>query len=136
MKSDGYVYFIKEFHSNTYKIGKAKNLENRLKIFEVKLPFEWELVHSIKSDDYSLDEKLAHLFFKKKRVRGEWFNLNESDLELIKRKDFHKRLRAQTLETRKTGRHTIRTVSGGNTTLDDLIKQIKENAELFNLTFD
>ncbi|MEM5009372.1 GIY-YIG nuclease family protein [Niallia taxi] len=89
-KVEGYIYFIKEFHTNTYKIGKAKNIENRLRLFGVKLPFKWELIHSIKSFDYSLAEKEFHKLFKEKRIKGtEWFHLTQEDIENIKANRFN-----------------------------------------------
>lgn len=86
---EGYIYVIKEFHSNTYKIGKSKNIEDRLRMFNVKLPFKWELVHSVKTDDYTLSEKLIQDLFSDKRIKGtEWFNLDDKDLEIIKSNNF------------------------------------------------
>ena len=91
---EGYIYFIKEFHSNTYKIGKSKNIVERLRMFNVKLPFEWELIHSIKVDDYSLIEKLIHKEFSDKRISGtEWFNLDEEDIERIKNNDISEEIK-------------------------------------------
>ncbi|MCR6096897.1 GIY-YIG nuclease family protein [Salipaludibacillus agaradhaerens] len=87
---EGYVYLIKEFHSNTYKIGKAVNVENRLKIFNVKLPFKWELIHTIKCKDYHRAETKAHNIFSTKRVNGEWFDLSDGDVEEIKSDSFKK----------------------------------------------
>lgn len=87
--TEGYVYFIKEFHSNTYKIGKAKNIEDRLRMFNVKLPFEWELFHSIKTSDYTVAEKLIQKEFASKRIKGsEWFELDDNDLKKIKENNF------------------------------------------------
>lgn len=86
---EGYVYFIKEFHTNTYKIGKSKSIEERLRMFNVKLPFEWEITHFIKTSDYSLAEKLIHRMFDKKRINGtEWFELTEDDIQDIKHNKF------------------------------------------------
>jgi predicted transcriptional regulator len=92
-KRDGYVYFIKEFHTNTYKIGKAKNIENRLRMFNVKLPFEWEMVHHIETSDYSLAEKLIHKMYDNKRIeRTEWFELTKQNIKDIKDNKFDKEI--------------------------------------------
>lgn len=82
--NEGYVYIVKEFHTNTYKIGKTKNLTKRLNIFDVKLPFRWELINSIKFEDYSYGETLLHRFFSDKRIDNtEWYDLSEDDLRMI-----------------------------------------------------
>lgn len=87
--AEGYVYLIHEYHKYSYKIGKAKNVENRLRIFNVKLPFEWDLVHTIPSKDYHATEKLLHEAFKAKRIKDtEWFELDETDVERFKRAEF------------------------------------------------
>ena len=75
----GYVYIIKS--KLGYKIGKTKNIKNRLKIFDVKLPFEFEIKHYIKTVNYNELEKHLHSYFIDKNINGEWFDLNLSDIE-------------------------------------------------------
>jgi len=81
---NGYVYLLKEVNGEHHKIGKTIDLKNRIKMFNVKLPFEVELIHTIRADDYDLAEELAHIHFAKKRVKGEWFLLDEQDIENFK----------------------------------------------------
>lgn len=76
----GYIYFIKELFSGRIKIGKTKNLQQRLKLFSVKLPFEIELLHYVKTNNPSYVENLFHEFFEEKRVNGEWFELDVDDI--------------------------------------------------------
>jgi hypothetical protein len=78
----GYVYVIKSQYG--YKIGKTVNLKERTRLFEVKLPFPIEVVHSTYFDDYTAAESFFHRMFASKRLEGEWFNLNNDDLEVIK----------------------------------------------------
>lgn len=81
-KKDGYIYLIKsEFGS--YKIGRTKNLPERLNLFGVKLPFEIELTNAIYVDDMHFFEGWLHRHFEGYRVGGEWFNLEEHDIELL-----------------------------------------------------
>lgn len=95
---EGYVYIIKEYHSNTYKIGKAKNIENRLRMFNVKLPFKWELIHTIKTDDYTLTEKLIQDVFIHNRIKGtEWFDLTNEDVTKIKNNEFNEEIKKHIL---------------------------------------
>jgi hypothetical protein len=74
----GYVYLIRSEHG--YKIGKTKNLNQRLSTFGLKLPFPIELVHALRSNDITRCEWHFHDRFKRKRINGEWFRLTEEDI--------------------------------------------------------
>jgi len=78
----GYVYLIWSKHG--YKIGKAINVRNRTRLFEVKLPFPIEVEHYARFDDYTHAERSLHLHFDHKRLEGEWFALNDEDIAFIK----------------------------------------------------
>ena len=78
----GYVYLI--WSQYGYKIGKAVNVQTRTKLFNVKLPFPIRVEHYAKFDDYSQAERSLHVHFDAKRLEGEWFDLNEEDVALIK----------------------------------------------------
>lgn len=79
----GYVYLLKS-STAFWKIGKTKNPVDRRKTFSVKLPFEVQYAHLIYCHDMNKLEKEMHIIFKKKRVDGEWFSLNEDDVRWIK----------------------------------------------------
>jgi len=87
-KRVGYVYILRS-SSGYYKIGRTKNPDDRLKTFSVKLPFEVEYEHVIATDDMVELEKAFHMLFEKKRVEGEWFDLNAEDIEILKLSDTH-----------------------------------------------
>lgn len=83
----GYVYLIKANLPggySSYKIGHSRDIENRLKIFNVKLPFEFDLIHLIETADMRELERMFHRQFQSKRVNGEWFDLSADDVEWIK----------------------------------------------------
>lgn len=79
----GYVYLVGAENGN-YKIGKAKNVDERVNTFGVKLPIKTWLVHSFASNDYSKAEAALHEQFAEKRTHGEWFLLAGEDVEYIK----------------------------------------------------
>ena len=79
----GFVYLLKG-ETGQYKIGKAKNPENRLKTFTVKLPFHVEYVCTIRTVDMRELEQALHEQFADKRIDGEWFDLATEDIEYIK----------------------------------------------------
>lgn len=80
----GYVYLLKEVNGIHHKIGRTINPKNRLKTFSVKLPYQVEYVHVIQTDDmYTLEYEL-HTRYASKRVDGEWFLLDETDIAEIR----------------------------------------------------
>lgn len=83
-KAPGFVYFVQEYMNGSFKIGKTKNLEKRMNIFGVKLPFENKLIFLIKTGNHHQTEAAFHKHFSEKRLEGEWFALNKDDLAWIK----------------------------------------------------
>jgi Meiotically up-regulated gene 113 len=78
----GYVYLMKSEYG--YKIGKTVNIKSRTQLFSVKLPFPIELLHYAWFEDYSKAENDFHSQFSEKRLEGEWFALDSSDIKAIK----------------------------------------------------
>jgi len=76
-----FVYFIKSDYG--FKIGKTKDLNNRLNVFGVKLPFKVELHSYIETIRMNDCESFFHQVFYDRQINGEWFNLDENDLVLI-----------------------------------------------------
>jgi len=84
MKRLGYLYVIR--HNNLFKIGSARNLTNRLTQLRTAAPY-LQRVHSILSPEYKSLERWLHMYFNRKRVIGEWFDLDEADIAFIKTVD-------------------------------------------------
>lgn len=81
----GYVYLLAVPNSpGLYKIGRAANPENRLRTFNVKLPFPVHFEHVIKCADMYQQESMLHKLFVNQRVNGEFFNLSSADVSFIK----------------------------------------------------
>lgn len=78
----GYVYLIRA-ETGQYKIGMSTRIGKRIRFFEIKLPFEIELVHSISCEDCAWTERQLHERYADKRIKGEWFALNADDVEEI-----------------------------------------------------
>jgi len=82
---NGFVYLLKTPLDGTlFKIGKASNPYNRLKTFNVKLPFPIQYECLIQTTDMSLLERELHTKFASKRLDGEWFRLDQEDVEYIR----------------------------------------------------
>lgn len=77
-----YVYFIQSEYG--YKIGKTKDIKQRLNTFGVKLPFKFSLFSYIETKRMDDCELYFHDLFSDRRINGEWFNLKEYDFETIK----------------------------------------------------
>ena len=75
------VYLMIDKNTGLYKIGRSKKPEFREKTLQsekptIELLFNW---HAFNKDELNL-----HKIFEEKRIRGEWFDLNYSDIDTIK----------------------------------------------------
>jgi len=75
------VYVMIDKNTGYYKIGRSKNPLRRERTLQSEKP-TIEMLFNY--DARVKDEKLLHDIFKQKRVRGEWFDLNGSDLIKIR----------------------------------------------------
>ena len=78
----GFVYIIKV--NDFYKIGRATNINGRMKRYITENPYETELIFKKEVDDYVKVEEFLLEKFKDKRVRSEWFKLTEDDIKWVK----------------------------------------------------
>lgn len=84
IKSKGLVYILK--FSDAYKIGFTTNLKRRLHEFtKIALPYEPELLMTINTNYPQHLERMLHKRFEKKRLKGEWFSLESTDLMFIEK---------------------------------------------------
>jgi hypothetical protein len=78
----GFVYVFKFY--GFYKIGCTTNVERRAADLFANHPIKPELIWVIHSDEHTKLERRLHCMFAKKRRDGEWFELDEFDLEELK----------------------------------------------------
>lgn len=84
-KRGQYVYILQDIDVSGFcKIGKTNNPAKRLYDFGVKLPFRVQLIHIIQTDNMALLESILHRRYIRKRIRGEWFALEQGDIDTIK----------------------------------------------------
>lgn len=76
-----FVYII-ESHFGM-KIGQSKNIVNRTKVFNVKMPFKWSFLSIFVCKNSKNMEKFLHKVFSSKRINGEWFDLDYDDINNI-----------------------------------------------------
>jgi len=89
MPKEGFIYFLKS-ELGYCKIGRSSNLPKRMQTFAVKLPFRVELFHSFYAADSIEAERFLHRMIDYLRVNGEWFLLNDSQLQLFLPISFYK----------------------------------------------
>lgn len=78
----GEVYLYKSDHY--YKIGKTYDSVRRGSELRIQLPKPVALIHSIKTVDPSGIETYWDKRFELKRMNGEWFNLDRTDVNEFK----------------------------------------------------
>lgn len=82
----GYVYIIQaDISGSPCKIGMSKNVPDRIRTFSVKLPFAIKLIHFFPCDNPRKAESVLHKIYteENKKINGEWFQLNERDVEYL-----------------------------------------------------
>lgn len=82
----GVVYVLKSAYG--YKVGRTRNVPARMRAFGVHLPFFYTIPLCAWFDDCVLAEGRYHDVFRSQRINGEWFDLSEDDIELIRSRQF------------------------------------------------
>ena len=72
-KKNGYIYVVKI--GEYVKVGRAKNLDNRLKVYKSFPPFAYELLLSKKVEDCYFFERAIQKCLLEYQIKGEWFEL-------------------------------------------------------------
>jgi hypothetical protein len=75
------VYILKT-GKNLFKIGKTRDLRKRLAGYHTHLPILFRVVRQYPAENMQELEESLHIVFQHKRVKGEWFQLNEGDLQI------------------------------------------------------
>ena len=83
MPQPGYVYLLRG--KDYYKIGlTTREVAERVSEFSPRLPFEVEMIHSLRVEDVYAAETYLHQRFADKRLNGEWFELSDEDVAWIR----------------------------------------------------
>lgn len=82
----GYVYVLQSAYG--FKVGRTRNVPNRMRAFGVHLPILYTIPLCAWFDDHIEAESRYHRLFAEKRINGEWFALVDQDIELIRRRGF------------------------------------------------
>ncbi|WP_062469502.1 GIY-YIG nuclease family protein [Variovorax boronicumulans] len=82
----GYVYVLKSAFG--CKVGRTRNVPSRMRTFGVKLPIVYTIPLCAWFDDHIAAETAYHRLFGDKRINGEWFDLSDDDVGLIRSRSF------------------------------------------------
>lgn len=79
------VYFVKEEkrdekEHNRIKVGKSKNIDARIGTLQVGNSDELKLVDYFETNNLSQVENAVHKYMEDNNIRGEWFELNDDEL--------------------------------------------------------
>ena len=78
----GCVYFFRHIGLTPVKIGYSENESpiNRFNQFKTYAPYGSEIVGFIQTDNPRMLEKTLHQKFYSKKINGEWFEINDSEI--------------------------------------------------------
>jgi hypothetical protein len=77
-----YIYLIRDIDKDCYKIGKTKkSVTSRLKQLQTGNSTKLEVVAYYESAHYSKIEAALHSIYSYKRIGGEWFMLDYSEID-------------------------------------------------------
>lgn len=79
----GYIYVVRSGVSNLYKIGRTTNLKKRLQTLQTSCAVSLNVVKTLFCSDAIALEKAAHSKFAHYRKTGEWFALNNEQLNQL-----------------------------------------------------
>jgi hypothetical protein len=84
VKEKGCVYFFRHVGLEPIKIGFSSNPSplKRFNQFKTYAPFGAEIIGFIQTDEAREIEQKLHLKYASKRLDGEWFMINESEVKL------------------------------------------------------
>jgi hypothetical protein len=85
----GFVYLIRSPVTGWYKVGRAFRIANRMRDYDRGTGIRHELIGFWFSWDYTLLEVLIHQEFQHRRVIGEWFDLNQEEVDQICQLEHH-----------------------------------------------
>lgn len=83
----GIVYVFHAIDTKFFKIGFSSNpnrIEKRLAEIQTGCPFELEIVASFRTFHHRYIEKFLHIMFDEYRIRNEWFEFENEQIEKIK----------------------------------------------------
>lgn len=81
--ASGFIYLIQVKDATRYKIGLSIHPNKRLTKLSNSSPYEMVIVHTVAVENMTRAERFLHEKYKEKRVRGEWFELNQSEVAEI-----------------------------------------------------
>lgn len=76
----GHCVYMLRSGKNMYKIGKTQDLNKRLASYHTHMPVTFRVIRQYPATNMAELEEGLHIVFQHKRVKGEWFELQDDDL--------------------------------------------------------
>lgn len=83
-----WVLYVAREPYGTVKIGITKYLEQRMSSLATACPYDIEVLFTVEVADARWAERQIHERFAHKRVKGEWFRLDEDEIESLRMPTF------------------------------------------------
>jgi hypothetical protein len=83
METPGYVYAIQMEGHPIYKLGRCNNVPRRLSEIGIQLPFPYQIIFARRVSSPIRIETAIHQTLADDRTNGEWFRLNELQIEYL-----------------------------------------------------
>ena len=80
----GFVYLLYCATTGMHKIGRSRNVERRCQQIATQGGYDMEILWKQHSEDMNIAEMDLHGRFVSKRVKGEWFKLDDEDVAWIR----------------------------------------------------
>lgn len=80
-----FVYIMGNRRRHCYKVGRTKQIHNRMKSLQTGCPFKLQLILAIECEDAGKGESLLHTLLKGFHSHGEWF---VCDANVIRKAEF------------------------------------------------
>ncbi|MBD5805173.1 T5orf172 domain protein [Azoarcus sp. Aa7] len=81
----GVVYVLRSAYG--HKVGRSRNVPERMRTFGVRLPFAYTIPLCAWFEDCHVAERRYHDMFADKWINGEWFDLTDQDVEIIRMRE-------------------------------------------------
>jgi hypothetical protein len=83
METPGYVYAIQMEGHPIYKLGRCNNVPRRLSEIGIQLPFPYQIIFARRVSSPIRIETVIHRMLADDRTNGEWFRLNDLQIEYL-----------------------------------------------------
>lgn len=79
------VYIVQEGTRNIYKVGQSMNIDSRIETMQTSNSNKLKLNDYFETTELHIVESAAHKYIESKKIHGEWFELDDNELNMLKK---------------------------------------------------